>query len=928
MRKDQQQRTRIALSAILYACVVLTGTFSLGMPAQVHAQGEPVRVVELRTEYETDPVGIDSKAPRMSWRLTSSRRGVAQTAYQIRVAKDLEGLTRAPIWDSGIVRTDASIHRPYNGPALESGERYVWQARAWDERGRATSWSKPASWEMGMLSPAEWQANWITTAIEGDTALSSPSPLLRTEFQVDGKVASARAYVASLGLNQMEVNGNRVGDRVLTPGWTPYSERLEYHTYDVTELLRPGTNAVGLELGGGWYRGRISNYGPHLGALAQIVIRYADGREQVVGTDERWKATMGPVRFSDIWDGEIYDARMEKPGWSRAGFDDSGWTTVRLLNQDKDVLVAPVGPPVRRIQEVKPVEIIRTPAGELVFDFGQNMVGWVRLKVDGPRGSTVRMRHAEVLDKDGNFYTANLRSAKQTNEYTLKGTGEEVYEPRFTFQGFRYVAVDGYPGDPTIYDLTGVVIHSDMPRTGAFETSDTLLNQLQQNIVWGQKGNFVDIPTDTPARDERLGWTGDAQAFSPTAAFNFNVANFFTRWLRGLSADQGEAGNYPVISPLPPHEKEKLNELSRAAGWSDAGVIIPWDLYLAYGDERVLAEQYESMKAWVEFVKREAGEDLIWNGGWQFGDWLAFATTRPDYPGATTDKDLIATAFYAHSADLLSRIAGVLGKTEDARTYSELFGNVKRAFNSEFVTSEGRLASNTQTAYALALQFGLLPEPLRAEAARRLAEDVREFKHLTTGFLGTPHLNYALSENGYLDEAYMLLMRKEYPSWLYPVTRGATTVWERWDGIKPDSTFQDVGMNSFNHYAYGAVGDWMYQTLAGLKLDPRAPGYKHSFIEPRPGVELNHVRASLETMYGTLGSAWEHRDGHFQLTATVPANTSATVRLPGAEMGAVTESGKPVRRVRGVRRVYQDGPDTVVEIGSGTYRFTYPRLLH
>ncbi|HEV2122405.1 MAG TPA: alpha-L-rhamnosidase C-terminal domain-containing protein, partial [Chloroflexota bacterium] len=489
-----------------------------------------------------------------------------------------------------------------------------------------------------------------------------------------------------------------------------------------------------------------------------------------------------------------------------------------------------------------------------------------------------------------------------------------------------YVAVEGYPGTSTTDDLTGVVVHSDMPSTGTFKTSNPLLNQLQQNIVWGQKGNFVDIPTDTPARDERLGWTGDAQAFSPTAAFNYNVASFFTRWLRGLAADQGEGGNYPVISPLPPDGKMNGHSLSGGhAGWSDAGIIIPWDLYLVYGDQRVLAEQYPSMKAWVDFLKRVAGDDLIWNESWQFGDWLAFATTDPGYPGATTDKDLIATAFYAHSADLLSRVAGVLGKTDDARAYRELFESVKQAFNREFVTAKGRLASNTQTAYALGLQFDLLPDSLRTEAARRLAQDVRSFKHLTTGFLGTPHLNHALSQNGYLDEAYMLLMRKEYPSWLYPVTRGATTVWERWDGIKPDSTFQDVGMNSFNHYAYGAVGDWMYQTVAGLRLDPRQPGYKHSFIEPRPGGELTHARATFNSMYGEVGSAWERNAGTFRLTATVPPNTSATVRLPGAQLPAVTEGGKPVERVEGVRRAYQDGSDVVVEVGSGTYRFAYPQ---
>jgi alpha-L-rhamnosidase len=557
-----------------------------------------------------------------------------------------------------------------------------------------------------------------------------------------------------------------------------------------------------------------------------------------------------------------------------------------------------------------------------VFDLGQNMVGWVRLRVRGPAGTTVTLRHAEVLDRDGNFYTDNLRRAEQTVRYTLRGGDEEVYQPRFTFQGFRYVAVEGWPGTPTLQSLTGVVVHSDMTPTGSFEASNPLLNQLQHNIVWGQKGNFLDVPTDCPQRDERLGWTGDAQVFAPTAAFNMDVAGFFTKWLSDLAADQKSNGSIPFVIP------DVLTRGSAAGigatGWADAGVVIPWTLYLAYGDTRILEQQYESMKAWVGYMRGRAGDDLIWDGDFHFGDWLAYHTDQADYPGATTDKDLIATAYFAYSTDLVRRIAAILGRADDAAGYATLREEVARAFQREFVTASGRLASNTQTAYALALSFGLLPAGQEAEAARRLAGDVRAFRnHLTTGFLGTPLLTSSLSDHGYLDVAYDLLNQESYPSWLYPVTRGATTIWERWDGIEPDGGFQDPGMNSFNHYAYGAIGAWLYRVVAGLQADPEEPGYRHVRFAPQPGGGLTSARATLNTMYGPTGSAWELVDGQFRLEVTVPPNAHATVRLPHATLAQVTESGLPLSGAAGVARSAQDGETVIVEVGSGRYRFAY-----
>ena len=896
-------------------------------------QPSGLRVVGLSTEYAVNPIGIDVREPRLSWQIAGNARGLVQSAYQVQVALTQSALHsgKGLVWDSGVVKSDDSVNIVYTGPALQTGQRYLWHARIWDGGGTASGWSEVAFWEMGLLQPTDWKASWIEPDLVEDDATSGPSPMLRREFTVTGDIERARAYVTSHGLYEMTINGKRVGDAVLAPGWTSYNKRLQYQTYEVTELLKKGTNAVGVTLGNGWYRGDLAwskeqprnLYGKRLGLLTQIVITYRGGRQETLGSDGAWKSSTGPILMSEIYHGETYDARLEKPGWSSPGFADSGWSGVKVVEQPKDLLVAPAGPPVRRTGEIKAVQVLKTPAGDTVVDMGQNMVGWVRLKVDGPAGTTVTLRHAEVLDKAGNFYTDNLRKARQTVRYTLKGGGTETFEPHFTFQGFRFVAVDGYPGQLTTDSLTGIVVHSDMAPASTFETSNPLINQLQHNILWGQKGNFVDVPTDCPQRDERLGWMGDAQVFSRTAAFNMDVAGFFTKWLRDVAADQLETGSVPHVIP------DVLSKPGRpeagSAAWADAAVIIPWTMYLSYGDRRVLETQYPSMVAWVEYVKRRAGDDYIWSEDFTFGDWLAFASTASDYPGATTGKDLIATAMFAHSTDLLQRTARVLGKTEDAAKYSALLEHIKTAFQREFVTATGRVGENTQTAYAVALQFDLLPESLRAAAAGRLAQDVRQRKHLTTGFVGTPYLCHVLSRYGYLDEAYLLLNREKYPSWLYPVKQGATTIWERWDGQKPDGTFQDTGMNSFNHYAYGAIGEWMYRVMAGIEIDPAAPGYKHTLIQPRPGGGFTHVSASHLTPYGRVGSAWKIDGATFELSVEIPANTTATIRLPGARLDDVTEGGRRLVAGDGITASRQDGPDVVVDAGSGSYRFVYPR---
>jgi alpha-L-rhamnosidase len=862
---------------------------TLQLVAFLAIQQTSLGVTGLRVEYLANPLGIDAAKPRLSWRITSTERNTMQAAYQIQVTRDGK-----VIWDSGRTTSDASVFVPYGGPAMESRARYVWRVRVWDAKGRASAWGE-GWWETGLLAPSDWGASWIGTAPSPSDSISSPAPMLRRGFRVGGAIQQARIYATSLGVYELQLNGRRVGDQLFTPGWTSYNKRLQYQTYDVTSLLRAGENVVGAILGDGWYRGNLgfdgqrNVYGKRLALRLQLEIRYRDGRVERVVSDTQWKTATGPILLSDIYGGETYDARRERTGWSSAGYDDRDWTAVVALDPPSSQLLAPQSPPVRRVRELRPIGISRT-GDETIFDLGQNFTGWVRLKVRGQAGTTVTLRFAEVLNRDGTLYTDNLRRASQTDRYTLKGGAEEIYEPHFTFHGFRYVGVRGLPGTPDTATITGIALSSDLAQTGSFETSDSLLNRLQQNIVWGQRSNFLDVPTDCPQRDERLGWTGDAQVFASTAAFNMDVSGFFAKWLGDAAADQHPGGSVTWV--IPNVLGGDSTNGAGTAGWSDAAVVVPWTMYVAYGDRGLLERQYPSMRAWVEYERRQAGPDFIWQPGWQFGDWLALHSDDPSYPGATTLTDFIATAHLAHSADLVARAARALGKTDDAALYEKLFQDVRTAFNREFVSASGRVGENTQTAYALAIGFNLLPDSLVPAASERLAAAIRyRGMHLTTGFLGTPQLLPVLSATQHFDVAYALLMQKSYPSWLYPITRGATTMWERWDGIKPDSTFQDAGMNSFNHYAFGAVGSWMYRTIGGIELDPAAPGGKRVRIAPRPGAGLTYARTSLETPYGTVVSSWKLDGQRFVLDVTVPPNTTAEIKLPDSSDVVTVGSG-------------------------------------
>ena len=851
------------------------------------------QVVKLVCEYHKNPIGIDVVNPRLSWQIMSDEENIMQSAYEIRVADSPKNLAKkgSQYWATGKVESDQSVNIEYLGKNLKSMQRAYWQVRIWDNNGKVTGWSEPAFWEMGILEPETWQASWIAMSNQPVTDSTPPVQYYRNEFSVQKKIKSARVYVTSLGLYELYLNGAKVGDQLFTPGWTSFNKRLQYQTYDVTAMIQE-KNALGAILGDGWYRGNIgwqnqrNYYGEKLALLLQLEINYTDGTSETIVSDSNWKTSTGPIVESDIYNGETYDANLELGAWANADFNDVNWEKVSILNKPKDILVAPQGVPVRAVEEIKPIENITTPKGEMVVDMGQNMVGWVRIKISGKKGDKVVLKFAEVLDKEGNFYTDNLRAAKCTDTYIFAKDGEVVFEPKFTFHGFRFLMLEGLENAPALDDITGVVIYSDMAPTGSFECSEPLINQLQHNIQWGQKGNFLDVPTDCPQRDERLGWTGDAQVFAPTAAYNFDVAAFYTKWMKDVALDQLDNGVVPHVIP------DVLKERGGSTAWADAAIIVPWTTYLSYNDKRILEVQYESMKKWVGFMEEQAGDDLLWIGGTHYGDWLAFATTRSDYPGATTDKDLIATAYFSYSSGLLGKIATIIGKDADAKKYIQLSEDIKKAWVNEFVTPSGRVASNTQTAYCLALAFDLLPEDMKLKAAAYLADDVKKMKHLTTGFVGTPLLCKTLSDYGYEDLAFMLLNRKQYPSWLYPVTQGATTIWERWDGQKPDGTFQSVGMNSFNHYAYGAIGEWLYTYVSGIKINEKIPGYKHFILEPHPGGGLTHAKAEYESMYGKIVSDWALDGNTLQYNVQIPANTTATLILPGSEEKKELGSGK------------------------------------
>lgn len=879
-----------------------------------------LEITKLTCEYQSAPLGLDELYPRFGWQLRSDKRGVMQTAYHIQVA--LDNTFSALVWDSGSVKSDASTHVTYNGSALRCCTRYFYRIAAWDNYGECTGWSDIAWWETGLLSSNGWCAEWIGCTGEQEEKLEA-SPLYRKMFRIDKQIVSARVYVSALGLYELHLNGKRVGDWLFTPGWTSYGERIQYQTYDVTSFLKHGDNTIGAILGNGWYAGYIAYtgekafYGDRRGLILQMHIKYTDGTERVVRTDDTWKTSFGPIQMSEIYHGETYDARLEKNGWDESEYRDDGWSNAIVLNHSKEILVAQQCQPVRVVRELPVLRTQLAPNGEVILDFGQNLTGFVRMKVKGKRGDCVTIRHGEELKENGDLYTENLRTARQTTTYYLKGTGVEVYTPHFSFQGFRYIAVSGYPGTIGPENFVACVVTSDLPITGEFKCSDEMVNQLQHNIQWSQIDNFLDVPTDCPQRSERHGWTGDAQMFARTACFNEDIVLFYAKWLADLAGDQNKIDGVPYDVP-----SVRDPRAHSSAAWGDAVTICPWTMYLCYGDTRLLQRQFKSMKKWIDYIRRQGDNPYLWNTGFHFGDWLAL-DNEIDTPIGRTSREFIATAYYALSTRIAMQTAAVLGEQKDEVELAQLYSEIIRNFHQEFVTPNGRLTENTQTGYALALKFQLLSEKERKRAIDGLVKLLQESNfHLRTGFVGTPYLCHALSENGYTDIAYQLLLQTDYPSWLYPITKGATTIWEHWDGIREDGTFRPANSNSFNHYAYGAVGEWLYSVVAGLNIDPEKPGYKHILIKPQPNERMSYAFARYQSQYGEIISAWERNGKKMTVQCKIPVNTTATVTLPKAEVSMVSETNNNL--ITQLRTEMQQIADGVrLELGSGEYIFEY-----
>lgn len=890
----------------------------------------------LLTEYRVNPLGIDVVAPRLSWQMQTEREGAKQIAFQVLAASDPTKLIpgQADLWDSGKVDSDQSVHVVYGGSALRSRQRVYWQIMVWDETG-ATTTSEVAWFELGLLERSDWKAAWIGSALRGGPRSPLPAPYLRKTFTLPQAVRSAQLYVTALGIYECSINGQPVGDDMLNPGWTDYHKRVRYQVYDVTALLHHGENALGAILGDGWAVGHLAwnhrqNYVDRPQLLAQLEVTLSDGTTSTIATDSTWKQHFGPILHNDLLMGEEYDARLEIPGWDKAGFDDSKWYSVQTFADLGMKLVGTNGPTVKRIEELKPISPAVDKSSFInrshIFDLGQNMVGRIRFTGSAPANTTITLRYAEVLNPDGSLYTTNLRSARVTDYYTFKDDQEVIWEPKFTFHGFRYVELANYPGEVTADTITGIVLHSEMPQTGTFECSEPLLNQLQHNILWGQKGNFLDVPTDCPQRDERLGWTGDIQVFVRTAAYNMDVAGFMTKWMDDVEDSQNEYGMVPPVVP----QVKSFPLPDGGPAWADAAVICPWTIYLCYGDTRILETSYPTMERFMQFLEasspgyiRCAPEYEGWPG---FSDWLSI--------NANTPRDLIGTAFFAYDARLMAQIADVLGKPDDVARYQKLFEDVKAAYQGRYLhgsklpaittpPSEARrrmdeadaisrgnlkmqdfgkvdskvynseLFTPTQTAFVLGLHFDLLPEVMRPQAATELVADIaRRGGHLSTGFVGAPYLPHVLSGNQQVDTAYALLHQTSWPSWLYSVTLGATTIWERWDGWTQDRGYQDPAMNSFNHYAYGSIGAWMYNTIAGIEIDPAQPGYKHIVLRPQPGGGLTHARGTLKTLYGEIVSEWKLENGQFHWIVVVPPNTSATLHIPGREQPQQVAAGR------------------------------------
>jgi alpha-L-rhamnosidase len=896
----------------------------------------PLIPAGLRCAHLVNPLGVASDRVRLSWVLEGGGTGRAQCAYQVLMIRDETG--EDLWWDSGRVESSCSADIPYPGPLVPGG-RYSWKVRVWDENRLMSEWSDLAAFEVELDGTAGWHASWIRQGqslekatppgwpgpVDAVARTLTPAPYLRRAFMLDQPVASARLYVTALGLYEARLNGRRVGDGFLTPGWTDYSRRILYQTYDVTGLLAGGENVLAAVLAHGWYAGFVgfdakragAHYGTAPELLAQLVLTYPDGRREWVVTDEQWESSAGAIRHADLLMGERHDLALEPPGWDLPGFDASGWRPVRCRERDGTPLVADPGPPVRVTEEIVPHSIATYEHGRHIVDFGQNLTGWLRIKAAGPAGAHVRIRHGEVLAADGSLYTENLRTARQADEFTASN-GSQVLEPRFTLHGFRYAEISGLPGDIGEASITARVVHSDIPATGTFESSQPWLDRLFRNIDWGQRGNFISVPTDCPQRDERLGWLGDAQVFARTACYNRDVAAFFAKWLDDVADAQLPSGAFADLAP-----RLDLRNVrgTGAPGWGDGGVIVPWTVWKMYGDTGILHRHFGAMTAWMDFLERTNPDYLRTRElGNSYNDWLA--------PGDDdTPAELLATAYWAHDAALMAEIADATGRADDAAGYRALWSKVRSVFADAFVAADGQVASGTQTAYVLALHLNLVPEDLRAAAADRLVAAIQAADwHLATGYAGVAYLLPVLSSTGHTAVAYRLLEQESAPSWRYMVEAGATTLWERWDGWSAERGFQSPWMNSFNHYAFGAVGEWLYRFLLGIDQEPGTAGFGQLLIRPHPSESLRWARGSYRSVRGLVGTSWERSGDRFVFRVEVPPNVSASVRIPSGQAAGVRDNaGRPpasLARFPGAG----DVQEAVFQVGSGVHEFTGPAL--
>ena len=817
-----------------------------------------MKIYDFRIEYQKNPKGIAIRKPRFSWKMESDRADTIQKSYYLQVIQ--EGRL---IWDSLKVESDASVLIPYAGKALE--EESTYQAKLVVEDNHGEMAEAYMDFETGLFDPGRFQAKMITHDFpEKETAC----PVFYHHFITKKAVKKAGMYVTAHGVYEAAMNGKRVGRDYMAPGWTSYHKRLQYQQYDITELLQE-ENEIAITVGNGWYKGifgfdlRPDRYGDRVEVFAELHITYEDGTREVIATDKNWKVRTGKIRYSEIYMGETIDT--DDPEILEG--------TVSETVFDKSVLTAQENEPVRITRRIPALRCFVTPKGERLVDFGQNITGLAEVKVKGERGQKIVIRHAETLDKDGNFYPDTLRSAKSIDTYICNGE-EQVFLPHFTFHGFRYICVEGIEElKPEMF--TACVMHSDMEKTGNFWCSNPKVNQLQSNIEWSQRDNFLDIPTDCPQRDERLGWTGDAQIFSWTASYLRNTARFFSKWMRDVAADSSLEKGVPHVVP------DILGSYSSSA-WSDVAVIVPWAVYQTYGDQRILEEAWKCMHEWVDYIRNHCNENGLWMTGFQYGDWLALDKEESADRTGATDKYMVANAYYLYVTDLVRQTAEILGYPEDAKRYKELYDATLESFRKEYYTERGRIVSETQTGCVISLYFNLAREQDRETILKTLVTNIDNHKnHLATGFVGTPYLCHVLSENGAHDMAAKLFMREDYPSWLYAVNMGATTIWERWNSIMPDGTFDVSGMNSLNHYAYGSIGDWMYRKIGGLSQ--LEPGYHRFRVKPMFVKGIEEARAEFESPYGKISSYWRCKDGKIKVEVQVPANTTAVICLPEKE---------------------------------------------